>query len=107
MASYGPDGGYNERPGYWAYAKRYTVYYFSGLETVLGTDFDLSNLDGFSLAGNFRVYSCGTAGKTFNYADEGSNIGESPACSGLRADSSSRLLVVSDASTIADYEKKN
>ena len=79
MASYGPDGGWNEGPGYWAYATRYTVYFLSGLETALGKDFGLSNIKGFDRAGHFRVYSCGTAGMTFNYADAGSNIEETPA----------------------------
>jgi len=61
-----------------AYATRYTVYFLAGLETALGKDFGLSNIEGFSRAGHFRVYSCGTAGKTFNYADAGSNIEETP-----------------------------
>jgi hypothetical protein len=78
IASYGPDGGWSEGPGYWAYATRYTVYFLSGLETALGKDFGLSNIEGFSRAGHFRVYSCGTAGMTFNYADAGSNIEETP-----------------------------
>jgi len=78
MASYGPDGGWNEGPGYWAYATRYTVYFLAGLDTALGKDFGLSSIEGFSRAGHFRVYSSGTAGKTFNYADAGNSIEETP-----------------------------
>ena len=75
MASYAPDGGWPEGPGYWHYATRYTVYFLAALETALGTDFGLSAAPGFEQAGRFRVYFCGPAGKTFNYADAGDAIG--------------------------------
>lgn len=75
MASYAPDGGWPEGPGYWHYATRYNVYFLAGLETALGTDFSLSTLPGFAQAGRFRVYFCGSAEKTFNYADAGDAIG--------------------------------
>jgi len=75
MASYGPDGGWPEGPGYWHYATRYTVYLLAGLETALGTDFGLSGTKGFEQAGRFRVYFSGPAEKTFNYADAGDAIG--------------------------------
>ncbi len=78
IKSYGPDGGWNEGPGYWAYATRYSVYMLAALDTALGKDFGLSDIEGFSRAGHFRVYSSGTAGKTFNYADAGSGIEETP-----------------------------
>ena len=68
MASYSPDGGWAEGPGYWQYATSYNVYYLAGLETALGTDFGLSSLPGFAHAGDFRVYFQGPAG-TFSYAD--------------------------------------
>lgn len=69
MASYAPDGGWNEGPGYWDYATRYNVYFLAALESALGTDFGLSNLPGFNRAGHFRVYFSSPAGNTFNYAD--------------------------------------
>jgi len=75
MASYAPDGGWPEGPGYWHYATRYTVYLLAGLETALGTDFSLSQLPGFREAGRFRVYFCGPADKTFNYADASDAVG--------------------------------
>ena len=68
MASYAPDGGWAEGPGYWQYATSYNVYYLAGLDTALGTDFGLSSLPGFEHAGDFRVYFQGPAG-TFSYAD--------------------------------------
>ncbi len=75
LASYAPDGGWPEGPGYWHYATRYTVYFLAGLETALGHDFSLSSSPGFRQAGRFRVYFSGPAGKTFNYADGGDAIG--------------------------------
>jgi hypothetical protein len=74
MASYAPDGGWNEGPGYWHYATRYNVCFLAALESALGTDFGLSGLSGFSQAGHFRVYFSSPAKKTFNYADAGSPV---------------------------------
>ena len=74
MASYAPDGGWAEGPGYWHYATRYNVYFLAALESALGTDFGLSNMEGFDEAGRFRVYFCGPTGRTFNYADAGWQI---------------------------------
>lgn len=79
MNSYAPDGGWNEGPGYWDYATRYNVYFLAGLETALGTDFELSQLKGFDKAGEFRVYFSGPAGKTFNYADASDGLNTSEA----------------------------
>ncbi len=69
MASYGPDGGWNEGPGYWGYATMYNVVYLAALETALDTDFGLSKTPGFPEAGIFRIYFQGPTGSTFNYAD--------------------------------------
>jgi hypothetical protein len=77
MASYAPEGGWAEGPGYWQYATSYNVYYLAGLQTALGTDFGLSSLPGFDHAGDFRVYFQGSAG-TFNYADAHSPAGTAP-----------------------------
>jgi hypothetical protein len=77
IASYAPDGGWAEGPGYWQYATSYTVYDLAGLRTALGTDFGLSSLTGFAHAGDFRVYFQGPAG-TFNYADAHSPAGTAP-----------------------------
>jgi len=77
MASYAPEGGWAEGPGYWQYATSYNVYYLAALESALGTDFGLSTLPGFAHAGDFRVYFQGPAG-TFNYADAHPGAGSAP-----------------------------
>lgn len=69
MVHYGPDGGWNEGPGYWHYATSYNVYLLAALETALGSDFGLSEIEGFSEAGSFPIFMTGPTGKTFNFAD--------------------------------------
>ena len=49
LASYAPDGGWAEGPGYWIYATRYTVALLAALESALGTDFGLSDSPGLRL----------------------------------------------------------
>lgn len=77
LSSYAPDGGWAEGPGYWDYATSYAVYFLAGLQTALGTDFDLSNTPGFERAGLFRLYFTGPTHHTFNYADAHSEMGPS------------------------------
>jgi heparinase II/III-like protein/uncharacterized protein DUF4962 len=78
MQSYAPDGGWAEGPGYWQYATSYNVAYLAALETALGTDFGLASMEGFSQAGDFRIYFQGPGGGTFNYADAHPGIGNAP-----------------------------
>ena len=75
LASYAPDGGWAEGPGYWDYATRYTVYMMAALESATGSDHELSKALGFDQAGRFRVYSSSPTGLSFNYADAGSRVG--------------------------------
>jgi hypothetical protein len=75
MASFAPDGGWAEGPGYWAYATQYNVFYLAAIETALGTDFGLEKMPGFSDAGNFRIELEGPSGQVFNFADGGPKIG--------------------------------
>jgi len=71
MVHFGPDGAWNEGPGYWVYATQYNIYILSGLETALGTDFGLSNIEGFSKTVLFPMYLTGPFNRSFNYADGG------------------------------------
>ena len=77
MASYAPDGGWAEGPGYWQYATSYNVYYLASLQTALGTDVGFSSLPGFAHAGDFRVYFQGPTG-AFSFADAHSPAGMAP-----------------------------
>ena len=69
MASYAPDGGWAEGPGYWNYATRYNVYFLAALESALGTDFGLSKMSGFDKAGLFHICCQGPFDLSFSFAD--------------------------------------
>lgn len=71
MVEFGPDGAWNEGPGYWGYATKYNVSVIASMFTALGTDFGLSNIDGFSKTVLFPLYLTGPFNKSFNYADGG------------------------------------
>lgn len=78
LKHYGPDGAWNEGPGYWHYATRYTVPQLAALETALGTDFGLSEVPGVDKAGLYAVHIVGPSGLAFNYADGSASWGGSP-----------------------------
>lgn len=69
MQQFGPDGGWHEGPGYWAYATRYNVIFLASLETALGSDFGLGSIDGFSRTALFPLYMNGPTSRSFNYSD--------------------------------------
>jgi hypothetical protein len=71
MAEFAPDGAWAEGPGYWDYATTYNVVFLAALQTALGTDFELSKMQGFSETGMFPIYLAGPLNRTFNYADGG------------------------------------
>lgn len=75
LRSYAPDGGWEEGPGYWHYATRYTVYMLTALLSALGTDLGLSDYEGLDNTGFFRMHFAGPTGKSFNYADGGETTG--------------------------------
>jgi hypothetical protein len=69
FASYGPDGGWDEGPGYWDYATQYAVFLCAALESAFGTDFGLADAAGFARTGLFRLHMEGPTGLTFNFGD--------------------------------------
>ncbi len=75
MKSYGPDGGWNEGPGYWGYATRYTVYGLAALQSALGTDFGLAKAPGFEPTAFFPIHGAGPTDLYFNFADAGLRSG--------------------------------
>ena len=71
LKSYGPDGAWMEGPGYWSYATHYTAYGLTALQTALGKDFGLLQIEGLAEAGNFPIYTAGPRGLYLNFADSG------------------------------------
>jgi len=69
LRSYAPDGAWMEGPGYWHYATRYTAYGLTALNSALGTDFGLSQVEGLSDAGSFPIYTTSPTGLLLNFAD--------------------------------------
>ncbi len=63
-----PDGVYVEGSGYWEYCTTYLTYFMSTSDNFLGTDFGLSDIDGFLKLGTFPLYITG-ATSVFNYGD--------------------------------------
>jgi hypothetical protein len=76
---YNPDGTYPEGPSYWNYGTSFNVMLISMLESVFGTDFDLSRSPGFLKSGEFMLNIIGPTRRTFNFSDCGSGTGFSPA----------------------------
>jgi len=78
MREFAPDGAWGEGPGYWNYATRYNCVFLAALETAVGTDFGLSQMEGFSETGLFPIYITGPTGRTFNFADGGDGTLRAP-----------------------------
>ena len=78
LKSYSPDGAWMEGPGYWSYATRYTAYGLTALQTALGTDFGLLQIEGLAESGNFPIYTSGPRGLYLNFADCGEKSSRRP-----------------------------
>ncbi|MFO8013018.1 MAG: heparinase II/III family protein [Phycisphaerae bacterium] len=78
MKNFGPDGSWNEGPGYWGYTLRYTSNYMAALQSALGTMHGLQETDGLDEAGTFRVYFVGPTNRVFNFADAHDGAGRRP-----------------------------
>ncbi len=78
MKLYEPDGAYPEGPGYWVYGTSYNVILLAALESVLGTDFNLSQASGFARGAVYYLHVTGPTGLYFNYPDSGSRGGMLP-----------------------------
>lgn len=67
-AMYGPDGNYVEGYSYWDYGTMYQTMMLTALETALGTDFGLSESEGFLKTGEFMMFMEGI-NESFNFYD--------------------------------------
>ncbi len=79
LDAYAPHGAYPEGPGYWSYGTTYNVLLVAMLEDVLGSDFGLTAMPGFSETGGYLAQVTGPSGRTFNYADGGDGREYEPA----------------------------
>lgn len=76
---YSPDGNYIEGSGYWNYGTSFEVLMLAVMEDVLGTDFGLSEVEGFMKTGDYMNFMYGAVGQFFNYVDNSSRECSSPA----------------------------
>ena len=72
MAEYEPDGAYPEGPGYWQYGTTFNVLLIEALESVLKTDFGLSEANSFKRSAEYYLHATAPTGRYYNYADCGS-----------------------------------
>ncbi len=83
MKGYGPDGAWNEGPGYFHYATGYACAFFASVETATGVDLARRQPPGFDRAGLFPVFAEGPNGKFFAYSDGGEKASPMPEVSWL------------------------
>jgi hypothetical protein len=79
MIEYAPDGAYPEGPVYWRYGTTFNVLLIDALTSALGTDFDLSQAEGFLASAEYYQHVTGPTGKYFNYSDCSAEGGFAPA----------------------------
>ncbi len=78
MASYAPDGGWNEGPVYWRHGTDHFVRYIAALESALGTGLGCRRAQGFSETSLFRIHTTGPLGAPFNFADANERLWQAP-----------------------------
>ncbi len=71
MGYYAPDGAGTEGVTYWDYGTRYNLVYLSALESALGTDFGLCQIEGFDLSGGYQIFMSGADRMAFDFGDCG------------------------------------
>jgi hypothetical protein len=69
MRAYAPDGAGKEGAGYWAFGSQYNVMLLASLESALGTDFGLGDIDGFRQSGDYQIYMSGAGRMSFDFGD--------------------------------------
>lgn len=78
MSHYAPDGAYPEGPGYWNYGTTYNVLFLTALEKVFGTDYGLSQTNGFMKTANYVLNTVSPNLRSFNYSDNGASSSFEP-----------------------------
>ncbi len=86
-----PDGVYVEGSGYWESGTSALVYFIATSRNYFGTDYGLSEIDGFAQLGDFPIYVTTPVG-VFNYGDNKDRIPTSPILHWYAAEYESPLL---------------
>jgi hypothetical protein len=72
LRSYAPDGASAEGAAYWSFAIHHGANFLACLETSLGTDFGLAEVDGYAESGYYHMYFSGYGRRAFEFGDCGS-----------------------------------
>ena len=91
FANFTPDGVYAEGPGYSQSGMNSIVFFVATSKNYLGTDYGLSDIDGFKELGKFPVYITTPTG-VFNFGDNKARMCFSPALHWYAAEYDSPLL---------------
>jgi exodeoxyribonuclease III len=75
MEDYKPDGAYPEGYGYWGYGTTFNVLFLDAVESIYGTDFGLSKIQGFMETAGFYKNMIGVTGLSYNWGDAGGGYG--------------------------------
>lgn len=102
MKVYIPDGTYPEGPGYWNYGTTFNVVIIGLLQTALGTDFGLSEREGFLKSGEFPLQMTGPTLEYFAFSDCGRSGGYSPAMAWFAAHTERPELMWFEARRLAE-----
>lgn len=77
LEHFNPHGGWFEGYAYWNYTWIYVSRLLASIDTALGPDNNtLSSLPGIADSGYFPIHLSGSSGKSFDYGDSGTSIGD-------------------------------
>ena len=107
MESYKPDGAYPEGYNYWGYGTSFNVMFLSAIEKVFGSDFGLSDTEGFLKTADYLENMVGISGKNFNYSDaRGSDTGLNSAMFWFAKRTQNNSLLWVEKTYLAGADKK-
>jgi hypothetical protein len=79
MDNYAPDGAYPEGYGYWDYGTSFNIMFLSAIEKLFGTDYGLSESQGFMKTAGYMENMVTPLKLNYNYSDCGDGAGFNPA----------------------------
>lgn len=106
MEVYQPDGAYPEGPTYWSYGTMFNVMLIDALESVLGSDFGLTQTPGFVDSAEYYLHVGGPSGIFFNYQDSGSNTHVTPSVYWFAARSENPALLWRERTEMQEFLAK-
>lgn len=107
MEVYAPDGAYPEGPMYWSYGTMFNVLLIDALESVLGSDFGLTQTPGFLDSAEYFLHVTGPSGEFFNYQDCSKNNHSTPILYWFAAKENDSSLLWREREELKDFLGRN